>query len=175
MHLHDHKKALYIASAVIEGSGVVVLWSMDIGPAIVGEWRRTRAKLASLRRRVAALVRRVTRRPRNVTINVPVAVATATALRAQVIRGVEGQTLDAQVRSLIEHDRATQERLNVLDGQVEDAAAAHERELTQLRDDLEAHAIRAALNAVDHGRRRRQIGTGLVAVGIFVGTLGNLA
>jgi hypothetical protein len=175
VHLHQWKTGLYLVGAAFEATGLLLLWTPDIRPDIAAVWRRACALATAMWHRAAGMLRRLAHRPRNVTRQVADAIAISDTLRAQVIRGVPDRTLGEQVQGLVEHDREGQQRLNVLEQRVDEEAVARERDLDAVRADLEQHAVRAALAAVDLGRRRRAIGTGLITVGLIVSTAGNLA
>lgn len=174
--MHAYKNALYIVGAAFEGVGLLLLWTPDIRPDIVAAWRTVSTRVARAWRRIGALLRRIARRPRSMHVGVADGFTVTDALAAgQVVRGVPDGTIAERVRYLVAHDRATQERLNVLERRADEEATARERDIATARAYLEAHAVTAALAAVDLGRRRRAIGTGLITIGLVVGTLGNLA
>jgi hypothetical protein len=178
MYLHHHwKSALYLIGGAFELAGIVLLAFPDVAPYLVVGWHRTAAALVRAWQRVTIVVRRLLRRRRNVVIGVADSISIAGGLppRIVVTRGVAVGTLVEQMRTLIEHDRELQERLNMLEGRVDDEAAARASEITALRQHLEREAPRAARNVVERGRRLRAFGTILVAVGALIGTLGNLA
>jgi hypothetical protein len=171
--MHSHRTALIITGAMFEAFGLILLWTPDLAPDAAATWRRIRIGTAAL---VGWTARRVFRRPEAQVIEVGTARATAMAYPPTILMTAPAHLpLEEKVRILIDSDRRIQQRLGELEQRAETDAATIREDIAALRDDLHRHALAAAAAAVDEHRRRRSVGTGFVALGLVIGSLGNLA
>lgn len=166
------RATLYIAGAVIEFAGIVLVASPDLVPYA----QRLSAWLTRQWERVLARLRRLLRRPRHVTAHVSAGGAIAVGGYATVKKSVgEDATLEEKVRFLLTRDEEAQRDMQAVDRRVDELQKAIDSKLGALHSTMTAHVA----ESLDARHREylalRLVGVALVVIGLTLATLGNFA
>ena len=164
------RATLYIAGAVIEFVGIVLVASPDLVPYE----QRLSAWLTRQYARAVDRLRRLLRRPRHVTVHVNAAGAIATAGHVTTKKSIrDDATVEEKVRFLLTRDEEAQRDVQVLDRRIAELQTTIDSKLGALRSTMTAHVAESLDSAHREYLALRLVGVAFVVVGLTLATLGN--
>lgn len=164
------RTTLYIAGAVIEFFGIVLVASPDLVPYA----QRFSSWLGRQYAHIVAFIRRLLRRPRTVTAHVSAGGVVLASGHATVEKSIpDDATLEEKVRLLLTRDKEAQRDVQALDRRLDDLRKAIDPMLDALRETMTAHVETSLDRAHREYLALRLVGVALVVVGLTLATTGN--
>lgn len=165
------RATLYILGAAFELFGIILVASPDLVPGA----RRFSRWIAPRWRRFENRLRRLLRLPgRNIVVDAGAATLVLSAGSVSAVTSVNDEaTLERKVDFLLRRDQEAQRQTNELAQRLSSMESELVRRHDELRGQMEEHVSTKLDAAFSEYRAARVIGTGLLAIGLTLTTIGS--
>lgn len=170
MEYMDARHSLYVAGAVLEFLGILLVSAPDLLPYSerASQWLRTTTQPLVDR------LRRLIHRPTAHTIGVSGIASASTVAGASIIVSPNAEaTLEERVEYLLRREQEAQKKSNECEGRLRAIEEQLPKRLDELRAETREHVTTSITAAESQYRQFRFIGAVALAVGLLLTTAGN--